>query len=58
MPTIALHGAVDGVTPPRTSEGHAKYFTGRYERRLLDTVGHNPPQEAPEAFAKAVLDLP
>ena len=57
VPTLALHGAVDGVTPPRTSEGHAKYFTGRYERRLLDNVGHNPPQEAPEAFAKAVLDL-
>jgi pimeloyl-ACP methyl ester carboxylesterase len=57
VPTLALHGAVDGVTPSRTSEGHAKYFTGRYERRLLDNVGHNPPQEDPEAFAKAVLDL-
>jgi pimeloyl-ACP methyl ester carboxylesterase len=45
------------VTPPRTSERHEKYFTGRYERRLLENVGHNPAQEAPAAFAKAVLDL-
>jgi len=57
VPTLALHGAVDGVTPPQTSERHGKYFTGRYERRLLDNIGHNPPQEAPTAFAKAVLDL-
>jgi pimeloyl-ACP methyl ester carboxylesterase len=57
IPTIAIHGAVDGVSPARASEGHAKYFTGPYERRVLDNVGHNPPQEAPSAFAKAVIDL-
>jgi pimeloyl-ACP methyl ester carboxylesterase len=57
VPTIALHGAEDGVNPPVLSEAHDKYFTGFYQRRVLDKIGHNPPQEAPRAFADAVLDL-
>ena len=57
VPTITLHGAVDGVIPARTSEGHARHFTQRYERRVLDNIGHNVPQEAPLAFAQAILDL-
>ena len=57
VPTVALHGSVDGVHPVRDSEGHAKYFTGPYERRVLEGVGHNPAQESPGAFAQAVLDL-
>jgi len=56
VPTIAPHGEFDDVIPAHTSSGHAKHFTGRYERRLLP-VGHNPPQEAPAAFAQAILDL-
>jgi pimeloyl-ACP methyl ester carboxylesterase len=55
--TIVLHGADDGVIPPRTSERQEARFSGPYERRLLDAVGHNPPQESAEAFAQAVLDL-
>jgi pimeloyl-ACP methyl ester carboxylesterase len=35
----------------------AKRFTGRHEHRVIDNVGHNPPQEAPEAFADAVLTV-
>jgi pimeloyl-ACP methyl ester carboxylesterase len=57
VPTIALHGAVDGVTPVRASESHARYFTASYQRRVLENVGHNPPQEAPQAFADAILQL-
>jgi len=57
VPTIVIHGAVDDVNPPQKSEGHQKYFTGHYERRLFENVGHNPPQEAPRAFAEAVVDL-
>jgi pimeloyl-ACP methyl ester carboxylesterase len=57
VPTINLHGAVNGVTPARLSEGHGKYFTGPYQRRVLENVGHNPPQEAPQAFADAILQL-
>jgi hypothetical protein len=57
VPTIVIHGAVDDVNPAQKSEGHFRYFTGHYERRLFENVGHNPPQEAPKAFAEVVLDL-
>jgi pimeloyl-ACP methyl ester carboxylesterase len=57
VPTIALHGAVDGVHPVRDTESHARYFTGPYERRVLHGIGHNPAQECPEDFTRAVLDL-
>ncbi|HXD45106.1 MAG TPA: alpha/beta hydrolase [Pseudolabrys sp.] len=56
-PANALQGESDGVMPPTLSENHARHFTGRYERRVLPGVGHNPPQEAPKAFADAVLAL-
>jgi pimeloyl-ACP methyl ester carboxylesterase len=57
VPTINLHGGADGVMPAVLSETHGKYFTGRYQRRVLPNVGHNVPQEAPQAFAEAVLEL-
>ena len=57
IPAINLHGAVDGVAPVRASEGHGKHFTASYQRRVLENVGHNPPQEAPPAFAEAILQL-
>jgi pimeloyl-ACP methyl ester carboxylesterase len=57
VPTIVIHGAVDGVNPHQKSEAHHRFFTAHYERRLFENVGHNPAQEAPKAFAKAILDL-
>jgi pimeloyl-ACP methyl ester carboxylesterase len=57
VPTIVIHGAVDDVNPPEISEGHQRYFSGPYERRVFANVGHSPPQEAPRNFAEAVLDL-
>jgi pimeloyl-ACP methyl ester carboxylesterase len=57
VPTIALQGEADGVHPPEASEHHATYFTGPYQRRLLPRVGHNPPREAPQAVADAILEL-
>jgi pimeloyl-ACP methyl ester carboxylesterase len=57
VPTINLHGAVDGVVAIESSKAHHKYFTDRYERRVLSNIGHNPPQEAPDSFADAVLTL-
>jgi pimeloyl-ACP methyl ester carboxylesterase len=57
VPAINLHGAADGVTPVGGSEGHGKYFTAAYQRRVLENVGHNVPQEAPQAFADAILQL-
>ncbi|MBL6457980.1 alpha/beta hydrolase [Belnapia sp. T6] len=58
VPTIAPHGGADGVGPAEASASHARFFTGPYERRVLPGIGHNLPQEAPEAFARAILDLP
>jgi pimeloyl-ACP methyl ester carboxylesterase len=57
VPTVALQGEADGVHPPAASEKHSAFFAGPYQRRLLPGIGHNPPQEAPQAFAEAVLEL-
>lgn len=57
VPSISLQGDNDGVTLAAVSEGHAKHFTGPYQRRLLVGIGHNPPQESPREFADAVLEL-
>jgi pimeloyl-ACP methyl ester carboxylesterase len=56
-PTITLQGEADDVTPPATSAGHERYFTGSYDYRFLARVGHNPPREAPQVFANALLEL-
>ena len=56
VPTITLEGDANGVPHPEPS-AYAKKFSGRYEHRLVSGgVGHNLPQEAPEAFTKAVID--
>ena len=57
VPTIVLHGDGDGVAPADSSVAHASLFTGPYERRVIPVIGHNPPQEAPEDFAAAVIEL-
>jgi len=57
VPTIALQGEADGVHPPEASANHGAFFTGPFERRLLPRIGHNPPQEAPQAVADAILEL-
>jgi pimeloyl-ACP methyl ester carboxylesterase len=57
VPAIAIDGDGDGVTPLGGCEGHAHHFTGSYERRVLPRVGHNIPQEAPDAFTDAILAL-
>lgn len=57
VPTIVLQGADDGVDPPRTADRDVAHFSAHYERRIIAGVGHNLPQEAPGAFAEAVLSL-
>jgi pimeloyl-ACP methyl ester carboxylesterase len=57
VPTISLCGADDGVGPAPVVDDDTEHFTGRYERRVLAGVGHNIPEEAPDATVKALLDL-
>jgi pimeloyl-ACP methyl ester carboxylesterase len=57
VPTITLEGDANGAPHPDTS-AYAKMFTGKYEHRLITGgIGHNLPQEAPQAFAQAVMDV-
>ena len=56
-PTIVLHGEANGVGPPETSAGHARFFTGPYQRRVIARAGHNLPQEVPEVVTTAALEL-
>ena len=56
-PTIVLHGEADGVGPAAGSEGHARHFTGSYQRRLIGVAGHFLPREAPEAVVAAIKEL-
>lgn len=56
VPTITMEGDANGAPHPDPS-AYAKKFSGRYEFRLITGgIGHNLPQEAPQAFAKAVID--
>ena len=57
VPTITLEGDANGAPHPPPS-AYAKKFSGKYEHRTITGgIGHNLPQEAPEAFAKAVVDV-
>jgi pimeloyl-ACP methyl ester carboxylesterase len=57
VPTISLEGDANGAPHPDASS-YAGKFTGKYEHRVIGGgVGHNLPQEAPEAFAQAVIDV-
>lgn len=56
-PTVILDGGSDGVLPPVNPSNDQRFFKGGCERRTLQNVGHNLPQEAPAEFAKAVLSL-
>ncbi len=57
VPTITLEGDANGAPHSESSAYRAK-FTGQYEYRLISGgVGHNLPQEAPQAFAQAIVDV-
>lgn len=56
IPAITMEGDANGAPHPEPAAYRAK-FTGAYDHRLIGGgIGHNLPQEAPAAFAKAVLD--
>lgn len=56
VPTITLDPALDPFTPPGAGSTYRGHFTGPYEHRTITDIGHNLPQEAPTAFAQAVVD--
>jgi len=56
VPTITMEGDANGAPHPDPS-AYAKKFSGRYAHRLIKSVGHNLPQEAPQAFADAVVEV-
>ncbi|GAA1421251.1 alpha/beta fold hydrolase [Catellatospora coxensis] len=56
VPTITVDGEVDPFTPPGDGAAYRARFTGPYQHRTLQGIGHNVPQEAPEPFAQAVMD--
>jgi pimeloyl-ACP methyl ester carboxylesterase len=57
VPTITLEGDSNGAPHPPPA-AYAGKFLGRYEHRTIRPgIGHNLPQEAPQAFARAVLDV-
>lgn len=57
VPTIVMQGADDGVDPPSIDDIDRAHFLGDYKRIIINGTGHNFPQEAPTAFADAVLSL-
>jgi pimeloyl-ACP methyl ester carboxylesterase len=57
VPTITMEGDANGAPHPDPS-AYAKKFTGKYaHRNITGGAGHNLPQEAPQAFAQAVIDV-
>jgi pimeloyl-ACP methyl ester carboxylesterase len=57
VPTITMEGDANGARHPEPA-AYAKMFSGKYSHRTITGgIGHNLPQEAPEAFAEAVVDV-
>lgn len=57
VPTIVLQGEDEGVDRPEPLSVIAPHFTALRRATALPGVGHNAPQEAPDAFASAILEL-
>jgi pimeloyl-ACP methyl ester carboxylesterase len=57
VPTITMEGDANGAPHPEPST-YAKKFSGKYAHRTVTGgIGHNLPQEAPHAFAEAIIDV-
>jgi pimeloyl-ACP methyl ester carboxylesterase len=57
VPTITLESDANGAPHP-DSTSYAKKFSGKYTHRIITGgIGHNLPQEAPQAFADAIIDV-
>jgi pimeloyl-ACP methyl ester carboxylesterase len=57
VPTITMEGDANGAPHPEPA-AYAKMFSGKYSHRTINGgIGHNLPQEAPKAFADAIIDV-
>lgn len=57
VPTITMEGDANGAPHPEPA-AYARKFSGKYEHRTIKGgIGHNLPQEAPQAFVDAVIDI-
>jgi pimeloyl-ACP methyl ester carboxylesterase len=58
VPTISLEGDANGAPHYPDDTAYRKFFSGKYSFRLIKGgIGHNLPQEAPQAFAEAIIDV-
>ncbi len=55
VPTITMASDFDGAAA--SGAAYSDKFTGKYSHRILKGIGHNVPQEAPQAFAQAIVDV-
>lgn len=55
VPTVTLASDFDGAAADGVA--YAKQFTGKHTHRVLPGIGHNVPQEAPQAFASAIVEV-
>jgi pimeloyl-ACP methyl ester carboxylesterase len=56
VPSVTLDGDSDGVAPATDGSGYAHKFTGKHVHHIVHGAGHNLPQEAPQAFADAIME--
>ena len=57
VPTISLDDDSDGVAAATDGTSYAKQLSGKRAHRIVKGVGHNLPQEAPQTFAEAVVEV-
>jgi pimeloyl-ACP methyl ester carboxylesterase len=54
-PTLQLHGSLDSCVLPQTAQGSGQHVAADYEWRMLDGLGHFPPEEAPDLVSGELL---
>jgi pimeloyl-ACP methyl ester carboxylesterase len=55
LPALLIHGEMDGVGPPYTSENIHEKFTGPFNRIIIPGVGHFPSREAPDEISAHIV---
>jgi pimeloyl-ACP methyl ester carboxylesterase len=56
VPAITIEGDVNGAPHPE-AKTYANKFSGKYSHQVFKDIGHNPPQEAPKDFARAIIEV-